>query len=139
MKSLLDKETLTLFFKGEINSSTSLDVEKDALAEINGKEFKALVLDFEEVTYVSSAGLRIVLKLKQQFNNVSIVNASLEVYDVLNMTGFTTIMEISKSLVKDIFQSFIVLIKTQLLKSLKGQKMSKTSKENSILLNRLSF
>ncbi|MCR4562649.1 MAG: STAS domain-containing protein [Bacilli bacterium] len=89
---------LTLFFVGEINSGNAVAVEKDAMASIGQNKFEKLVLDFSEVTYISSAGLRIILKIKQTFKEVSITNASLEVYDVLNMTGFTNIMPVAKAL-----------------------------------------
>ena len=38
------------------------------------------------------------LKLKQQYPNFSIVETSLEVYDIFSMTGFANIMNIKKGL-----------------------------------------
>ncbi len=92
------ENTLVLYFTGEINSITSESIEKDVFDTIKDKTFNSLELDFDKVSYVSSAGLRIILKLKQRYNGVSIVNASLEVYDVLQMTGFTNIMEVKRGL-----------------------------------------
>ena len=89
---------LTIFFKGEISSLTSPEVEKEALSIITNEKFDSLVLNFEDVTYISSAGLRVVLRFKQTYKNVSIKDASLSVYDVLQMTGFTNIMSVSKAL-----------------------------------------
>lgn len=98
MKFTNENNALTLFFEGEVNSYNAENIEKE-LSEVLEKEtFEKLVLDFAHLRYISSAGLRIVLKLKQKYNNVSIVEASLEVFDILNMTGFTNILEVKKAL-----------------------------------------
>ena len=98
MQFKLENNTLSLFFEGELNSYNADDVEKEIEDITNGKEFKTLDLDFAGLRYVSSAGLRIILKLKQKYDDVHIKEASLEVYDVLSMTGFTNIMDVSKAL-----------------------------------------
>ena len=98
MRFTLENEILTLFFEGELNSYNADGVEKDLNSTLEGKKFKSLVLSFENLHYISSAGLRIILKLKQRFNDSSICDASLEVYDVLQMTGFTNIMTVKKAL-----------------------------------------
>ena len=97
MKNLYEGEKLTLFFEGEVNSYNADSVEKEIINDIGNKKVSDLVLDFTDLNYISSAGLRILLKLKQKYN-LKVVNCSLEVYDVLEMTGFTTIIEVSKAL-----------------------------------------
>ncbi len=98
MRNELKNQQLTLFFEGELNSYNADNVEKEIEEAIGNNKFTSLVLDFSNLRYISSAGLRIILKLKQKYNNVSIVEASLEVYDVLSMTGFINMMEIKKAL-----------------------------------------
>lgn len=98
MRYNLENEIFTLFFEGELNSYNAENIEKDVEACLNKQKFKTLVLDFSALSYVSSAGLRIILKLKQKYGDVKIVEASLEVYDVLSMTGFINIMEVKKAL-----------------------------------------
>ena len=100
MKFVLNNDVLRLILVGEINSMTASSVEAEIDKTLENKTFSSLVLDFEQVSYVSSAGLRVVLKLKQKYGNVSIINASIEVYDILEMTGFIDIMPISKILRK---------------------------------------
>lgn len=94
---IFDK-SLTLFFEGEINSGNVSLIENDVNQTLADKEFESLCLDFGKVTYISSVGLRLVLKLKQKYELVSVAEASLEVYDVFDMTGFTTIMAVEKKL-----------------------------------------
>lgn len=98
MEYTINQDLFTLYFTGELNSSNAELVEKDIEETLLKKSFKSLVLDFSHLTYISSAGLRIILKLKQKYHEVTISEASLEVYDVLSMTGFTNIMEVKKAL-----------------------------------------
>ena len=98
MKFTLDNNILSLFFEGELNSYNADDVEKEIEEVTDHQSFQTLNLDFAQLRYVSSAGLRIILKLKQKYDDVHIKEASLEVYDVLSMTGFTNIMDVSKAL-----------------------------------------
>jgi len=85
---------------GQVNSSNASTIESQIFDEVKDKIIDKLVLDFEEVTYISSAGLRVVLKLKQKYKDFSIINVSLDVYDVFQMTGFSDIMDIKKALNK---------------------------------------
>lgn len=100
MEATLTNNVLTLKLVGEINSLNSEDVAKEIEEDLKDKQFDSLVFDFDGVTYISSAGLRIVLRYKQRYKNLSIINVSLEVYDVFSMTGFTSMMNISKALTK---------------------------------------
>ena len=100
MEYKLEKDVLTISLEGELNSVNSESVGEEIDKIIEGKAFKSLVLDFDNVSYISSAGLRIILKLKQRYDDFSVINASLEVYDVFQMTSFTSMMSIKKALRK---------------------------------------
>ncbi len=100
MKYNLKNEILTLYLEGELNSSNSEDVGEEIEEITSSKEFNKIVFDLENLHYISSAGLRTILRVKQQHDDVSLINASLEVYDVFQMTGFTSIMNVQKALKK---------------------------------------
>ena len=100
MRTNLENKVLTIYLGGEINSYNADNIEKEIRETLEKQSFEKLVLDFSSVSYISSAGLRIILKLKQQYNDFSIVETSLEVYDIFSMTGFTNIMDIKKGLKK---------------------------------------
>ncbi len=100
MKYNLKNEILTLYLEGELNSSNSEDVGEEIEEITSNKEFNKIVFDLENLRYISSAGLRTILRVKQQHDDVSLINASLEVYDVFQMTGFTSIMNVQKALKK---------------------------------------
>ena len=98
MRFELKDNALTLFLEGELNSYNADNVEKEMEAVMANQKFSKLILDFSHISYISSAGLRIMLKLKQKYGDVSIIETSLEVYDIFSMTGFANIMDIKKGL-----------------------------------------
>lgn len=98
MKYNLNNDTLTIFLEGEVSSNNAIEVGKGIDEIIAKNAFQNLVLDLEKIRYVSSAGLRVILALKQKKYNISVINVSLEVYDVFQMTGFTSLIPISKAL-----------------------------------------
>ncbi len=71
----------------DTNSSPELGREIEALSDI-----ESLILDFDKLEYIASAGLRIVIlaykKLKSMNGEFSIINVSSEVMDVFKLTGF---------------------------------------------------
>ena len=100
MRFSLENDTLVIYLEGELNSYSAEPMGKEIDDIIANNKFKKLVLDLDMLRYISSAGLRIILRLKQQYDDVSIINASLEVYDVFQMTGFTSVMDVQKALRK---------------------------------------
>ena len=96
MKNTLENGTLTIFFEGELNSYNSEDVEKEIESIIKANNFKALVLDFENLKYISSAGLRIIVRLKQQCSETSVRKPSKNVMDIFKMVGFDNLIAIEK-------------------------------------------
>ena len=59
---------------------------------------ETLVVDAEGLEYISSSGLRILLTLTKQYKDFRIISVQPAVYDVLNMTGFTKIMNVERAL-----------------------------------------
>ena len=91
-----------VIFTYQLPSSLSFDnyaeVEADILKQIEGHGYDEIVLDAQGMKYISSAGLRVVLNLKKKFENVSVINTSVAVYDIFEMTGFTNIVTVEKAL-----------------------------------------
>lgn len=86
---------------GRIDSNNSAEIED----KIN-KEFAhfssddEIALDASNLEYISSAGLRVILRLKKKNNSTKVINCSSEIYDIFDMTGFSQMMEVSKKFVK---------------------------------------
>ena len=83
---------------GRIDSTNAgLFEEKlfEAVKDINGD----IILDGDETEYISSAGLRVFLKLKKQTGrNISFINVSKDIYDIFEVTGFTNLINVEKKL-----------------------------------------
>ena len=88
--------TLTLALTGRIDSGNAAEAERQ-ITEATAGFTGALVVDAAALEYISSAGLRVILRLKKAYPQMKIINASSEVYEIFDMTGFTEMMDISKA------------------------------------------
>ena len=88
---------LTIFLKGHIDSSNAGEAEREIEDVRAQSRAESLLLDASQLDYISSAGLRVILRLRKQLPELKIVNVSPEVYDILDMTGFTEMMEVQKA------------------------------------------
>lgn len=81
--------------EGSVNSANAAEFG-NALAAVP-EDITGVTLDIANIEYISSAGLRVVLNLKKRCGKkpFHIMNASSEVMDVFEMTGFAEIMDIS--------------------------------------------
>ncbi len=88
---------LTLYVRGRIDASKAQDV--DTLISGFRTEYPTddIMLDFDELEYISSSGLRVILRLRKETPKLRIVNASSEVYEILECTGFTEIVPVAKA------------------------------------------
>ena len=97
MKTEFSENTLTLFLEGRIDSNNAPDFEKASFDALAQTAPESLVLDAEALEYISSAGLRVLLKLRKRFVGLKIVNVSSDVYEILDMTGFTEMIDVEKA------------------------------------------
>ena len=83
---------------GRIDSTNAPDVEKQILDELAGVAPDVPVaLDFEKLDYISSAGLRVILRLKKNWNDLTVENVNSDIFETLEMTGFTEMMTVKKA------------------------------------------
>ena len=94
--SYLD-DTLTIFLSGRVDSANAAETEHAILAIRASQPCKRLVLDLADLEYISSAGLRVILRCKKSVKDTMLTNVSSEVYEILDMTGFTEMMEVQKA------------------------------------------
>ena len=87
---------MTIRLDGRIDSNNAAEVEKDLLEQLSAGAAEDVVIDAEELEYISSAGLRVILRLKKAIADTSLINVSPEVYDILDVTGFTEMMSVQK-------------------------------------------
>lgn len=81
---------VVFYVKGELNTTTFSDLEEALKPYL--KENQHLILDFAELEYLTSAGLRVILRAHQQIDELNssmlIRNSNEEVIEVFEMTGF---------------------------------------------------
>lgn len=97
MDSKLQNNILTVFLCGKIDSVNCEATEKEIAAIIGSSSFEKLVFDAENLEYISSAGLRIILRTCKKYPSLKVINVSSEVYEIFDMTGFTEMLFIEKA------------------------------------------
>ncbi len=87
-----------LELSGRVDSANAAQVERELTGKLAGEKTEVLILDLEKLSYISSAGLRILLHLKKNSGSIRLINVSSEIYEILEMTGFTEMMKVEKAL-----------------------------------------
>ena len=96
-ESELNEGILRLSLVGKVDSGNAAQAEQELNALRAEHPEAAVVLDFDKLQYISSAGLRVILRLRKERPELKIVNVSSEVYEILDMTGFTEMMPVEKA------------------------------------------
>lgn len=93
-----EAETLRIYLIGHIDSANAAQVEKE-ITEVRNvhPECTKMIIDASKLEYISSAGLRVILRLRKSYADLKLVNVSAEVYEVFDMTGFTEMMTVEKA------------------------------------------
>ena len=92
-----DKSILYIAIEGRIDAANAASAEEQILAIRRENEGKHTVIDADNLEYISSAGLRVILKVRKEEPKLAIINVAAEVYDVFDMTGFTDMVTIEKA------------------------------------------
>ncbi len=90
-------DSLTIDIIGRLDAATAPQLEKELNASLGG--IKTLTLNFNQLEYIASAGLRVLLVAQKRMNkqgNMIIKNVSNEVKEVLDMTGFINFLRIEE-------------------------------------------
>lgn len=93
----IENDTLYLELAGRVDTSNADQVEQ-SIQRIRGENPTAnCVLDAEKLEFISSAGLRIILRLLKELKQLKIINVNSDVYEILDMTGFTDMLTVEKA------------------------------------------
>lgn len=91
-----DSDTLKVYLSGRVDGSNASGVQKSIQDLVAETEPKKVSLITSALEYISSAGLRVLLWLRKAVKNVSVEETPNAIYDILEMTGFTELMEVKK-------------------------------------------
>ena len=91
----IENETLTLALSGRLDTTTAPELEAVLDSDLGG--VSELVFDFSELEYISSAGLRVILKAQKTMNtqgSMKLTHVNDEIMEVFDITGFVDILVI---------------------------------------------
>lgn len=93
----IDEQILYIAVEGRIDVSNSAEAEAQIDSIKKQNPGKHTVIDADKLEYISSAGLRVILKLRKEEPKLAIINVSPDVYEIFDMTGFTDMVTIEKA------------------------------------------
>ena len=91
----LTGEAATLVVSGRLDTQTAPELEAELDAVLSG--FKELAFDMTNLEYVSSAGLRVILKAQKAMNaqgSMKLTGVNDSIMEVFDITGFLDILTI---------------------------------------------
>ena len=93
-------DVIVVRVQGRLDAASSPQLEKQINSIIDTGHFK-MILNFENVDYLSSAGMRLMLSVSKRLNKlegkVIACNLNEEVMEVIKMAGFNQVLEIYPS------------------------------------------
>ena len=92
----LTDEKIRVWLSGHIDSTNAEAVKEELFGKIGDAEGPVTV-DASDLEYISSAGLRILLQLRKKHAELHITDVSPEVYEILDVTGFTQMMDVTRA------------------------------------------
>lgn len=96
IKKVSEGTALTIYINGRLDAVTAFQLDKELNASLNGIE--DLTIDLADLEYISSAGLRMLLKAQKRMDKqgaMKIRNIKDNVREVLDMSGFSEFLTIA--------------------------------------------
>ena len=91
----INGEAVTLIVSGRLDTQTAPELEKELDSILSG--LKELTFDMTNLEYVSSAGLRVILKAQKVMNaqgSMKLTGVNDSIMEVFDITGFLDILTI---------------------------------------------
>lgn len=99
MKTRIEDNRIIACPDGKITTSNSREIENELYEILKNAEGKELVIDAGNVDYVSSSGLRVFNKLTADSDTpLTLINVGPDLYSILEMTGFTMILNVERKM-----------------------------------------
>ena len=95
IEKILNGETATLVVVGRLDTQTAPELEKELDSVVSN--IKELTFDMTGLEYVSSAGLRVILKSQKIMNtkgSMKLIGVNDNIMEVFDITGFSDILTI---------------------------------------------
>ncbi len=96
MQGRFENGILTICPTGRIDAGNAPDIECEIRRLLKEYDADGFVLDCDGLDYASSAGLRMILRLKNEGKRIRLINVHSEFYEILETTGFSEIIPVEK-------------------------------------------
>ena len=99
-ETVFDKKgsVLTVYPEGRLDTATSPVLEKELQQHLDG--VKNIIIDFERVEYISSAGLRVLLVVEQlaegRGGSLRLIHVNNNILEILGLVGFLEVVAVNK-------------------------------------------
>ena len=93
----VDKDILYIAVEGRIDAFNASEAEEKIFHIKKSNPEKHVVVDADKLEYISSAGLRVILRLRKEEPKLAVINVAPDVYEVFDMTGFTDMVTVEKA------------------------------------------
>ena len=95
----INNGTLTVFLEGRIDTGNAGQVEQEIAEVLGDNEGAKLVFDAGKLEYISSAGLRVLMKYRKELGEpVDVIEVSGAIYEIFETTGFVDLLNVQKKL-----------------------------------------
>ena len=91
----LEDKNLTVALEGRLDTTTAPQLETELKNDL--PEVTTLVMDFEKLEYISSAGLRVLLSTQKTMNKqgeMKLIHVNEVINEIFEVTGFSDILNI---------------------------------------------
>ena len=93
----IDKDILYIAVSGRIDASNASEAEEKIFSIKKEHPGKHVVVDADQLEYISSAGLRVILKAQKAMNaqgSMKVIHVNETIMEVFDITGFVDILTI---------------------------------------------
>lgn len=97
MQTVFENGVLTVTLTGNVTGTNAPELETEIYEVLEQLHPDAVVIDCDGVEYMSSSGLRVILRVRQNVDQTSLIRVHPEFYEILETTGFTEMMEVQKA------------------------------------------
>lgn len=87
---------MTINLPVKLTAENAPEFEQETINRLGDGDCSSINIDADETLYISSAGLRALLKLSKRYKNLRIINVNDSLYDIFNVTGFSDILNIRR-------------------------------------------
>lgn len=100
MRTTRENGKLIIYLEGRINSDNASKTESEIMYILKDMNPDSdITFDAKNLTYISSAGLRILLKIRKELQkNFTILDVNRDIYSIFEDSGFTELMTVKKAL-----------------------------------------